>query len=69
MHNTAVLYGDSRAMLSKGGFFKGDTKDSLAHWKRNASTWKWRSEECNNFYHIQSVEKNADELKTKFCAS
>ena len=31
MHNTAVLYRDSGTALPKGGFFKGDMRDSEAH--------------------------------------
>ena len=33
--------------------------------QRYAGTWKWRSEECNNFYSIENAENDADELKAK----
>ena len=42
-------------------------RDSEAHWRRYAGTWKWRSEECN-ISIASKVENVADELKTKFCA-
>ena len=68
MHNTAVLSRESVTALPQGGFFKGDMRDSEANWRRNAGTWKLRSEECNDFYRIESMENGADEWKTKFCA-
>ena len=43
-------------------------RDSEAHWRRNAGTWKLCSEDCNNFYCIESVENCADELKAIFFA-
>ena len=63
-----VLYRNSGTALPKGGFFKGDMRDSEAHWRRNAGTWKLCSEDCNNFYCIESVENCADELKAIFFA-
>ena len=59
---------DCGTALPKGGFLKGDLRDSAASWRRNACTWKLRPEECNNFYRIESVDNGADELKAKFCA-
>ena len=52
MHITAVLYRNSGTALPKGGFFKCNMRD--------AGTWKWRSEECNNFYRIEILENDAE---------
>ena len=56
---------DERCPIS---IVQGDMRDSEAHWRRYACTWKWCSEECTNFYRIESVENNADELKTILCS-
>ena len=48
--------------MPKGGFFKGDKRDSKAHWIIYASTWRWCSADCKNLYRIDSVDNDADEL-------
>ena len=66
MHNTVAWYRDSGTALPKGGFFKGDMRDSEAHWRRYDGTWKWHSEESKNLYHIERVDNVADESKIRF---
>ena len=53
-----------------GQHCQNDMRDSEAHWRRYAGTWKWSSEECKNHYRIESVDnelhwalKNAKKAK------